>query len=151
MNFHRHFVIFFIIILTPELAWGQIAVEGIPTMESPSTILKPTLFNQLSSYLIVLSLGAIVLASGIWYKVYHKKYQHPYLFLEEAENSSALAVEEGDIVKAIEILTNALHTIENDPKSFNKNGKDRKETIWFLKRKLQELDCQLAEENINNS
>ena len=143
----RLYFIAFIILSSPYLVWGNDVVESIPTLEPSSTIIKPTLFGNISTYLILFSLGAIVLASGIWYRVYHKKHLHPYLFLEEAEIAAAQAEEEGNLPQAIKILDNALHTIENDPKKFPQNSKGRRETIWFLKRKLQELDEALMEIN----
>jgi len=134
-------------ILSPELIWAQNAMESIPTLEPSSTTFKPTFFSKISTYLIVMSIGGIVLASGIWYSIYNRRHQHPYIFLEEAELSASRAEEDGEIEKAIEILKGALHSIQNDPKKFPLNSKGMKETIWFLKRKLQELDDHIFEEN----
>jgi len=143
----RFIIAISIIVMSPVLVWAQASIEAIPSVETSSTIFQPTLFSNIFTYIVLFSLGAIVFASGIWYKVYHKRPQHPYLFLERAEASAAQAEEEGDIKKAIEILTHALQTIENDPKNYSKTCKSRQETIWFIKRKLQELDEILLEIN----
>jgi len=134
-------------ILSPEIIWAQNAIESMPTLDPSSTFIKPTFFNKISSYLVLLSVGALVIGSGVWFSIYSRRHQHPYLFLDEAEMAAIHAEDDGDIGKAIEILTKALKTIENDPKRFPQNGKSRNETIWFLKRKLQELDELLLEDN----
>lgn len=129
----------FILTLMPCLVWAQASVESLPNLETSTTFIKPNFFSKFYSYFIFFSLGAIVVASGIWYKVYTRKHQHPYQFLEATEKATAHALEEGKIDEAVQILTQALETIQNDPIKFPAKCQSRNGAIWMLKRKIDEL------------
>lgn len=128
-----------IIVMSPSWVWAQVSVESIPNLDPSTTFVRDNFFSRFYTYFIFASIGAIVIASGFWYKIYNKKHQHPYKFLEAMDKSSAQLVEEGKIEEAIAILNQALYTVENDLKKFPAKCQSRNGTIWMLKRKISDL------------
>jgi len=129
-----------IIVMLPDLVWAQATVESIPNIEPSTTFIKQNFLNKFFSAFIFASIGAIVIASAIWYNIYNKKHQHPYKFIEAAEKSATQYVEKGNLEEAISVLKQAVHTIENDPKKFPLKSQSRIGAIWMLKRKITELN-----------
>jgi len=135
----RFTIAIILIVMSPCMGWAQASVESIPNLEPSTSIIKPNFISKFYSYFIFVSLGALVIASGIWYNIYTRRHQHPYQFLETTEKSVEQLVEEGSIEEAIELLVSALQTIENNPQKFPVKCQSRNGAIWMIKRKIEEL------------
>jgi len=139
------FLAIILIVMSPCMVWAQASVESIPDLEPSTTIIKPNFISKFYNYFIFVSLGAIVIASGIWYNIYNRRHQHPYQFLETTEKSVEQLVKEGSIEEAIDLLVRALKTIENNPQKFPAKCQSRHGAIWMLKRKINDLKELLIE------
>jgi hypothetical protein len=129
----------FVLTFIPYMVGAQASVESLPNLETSTTFLKPSFLSKIYSYFVFISLGAIVVASGVWYRVYTLKHQHPYQFLEATEKSATQLMEDGKIDEAIHILTQAHETIQNDPLKFPSKCQSKNVAIWMLERKIEEF------------
>lgn len=148
LRFHKLLILYFIFGMLTGCGQAE-NVDGETQTSSPINnffIEDNFIFSVICS-----AFGILLTVSGVFYRKFVIKYQHPYKLFKQAESASNKAVKDDDIELAIDILLRVLIILEDDSKFLMKKSTGRNDVIWMLKRKLTELNLLRDDHNETDS
>ena len=132
--------------IVPMALCAQTMIDAVQVEDNSDSLIKQFLDNETFISILFGCFGLVIISSAIIYNYTVGKRQHPYRFLVQVINNADLAAEEGRLKEACQICTQAMQTINDNPKLFPVENKSRIGATWMLKRKIQELKNQMEEQ-----